>query len=312
MLWLFFPIMAAFFYALGSFIENHLIDKALPKKSAEAYIGMQGFSFLFAIIILIATFGRAVVMLPLPVVIGLCLAGALNVTGAIIYMRALRLGETVEVTIFEESSPLIALALGAVILGESITVNQALAFILIMAAAVVLVLGNKAKKTEKMKLKTAVITFLAAFVWVLSDIMFVGVLGDRISDVVLFGQSFFYFELGSLVTTILCLIFAKSWRKALKQGFLTKRRKKELFAAMVDNVIYTAAEFFYKLGLLAAPAVALVSVVAQVGQLAIVIILGIFLAKVFPKLSHELNSRKLIVQHLVAALLVATGVILIG
>ncbi len=312
MFWLIFPIFDATFYALGRFLENHLIDKALPKKSAEAYIGMQAFSFAFAILILVAVFGRAVVMLPLPVALGLCGAGVLNVVGSIIYMRALRLGDTVEVTIFEESSPLIALALGALILGETITVNQALAFVLIMAAATVLVVGNKARKAEKLKLKTAAVSFLSAFVWVLSDVLFVWVLGDRISDVTLFGQSFFYFELGSLLATVLCLVFSSSWRKALRRGFFGRKKAKELFAAMVDNVLYTAAEFFYKLGLLAAPAVALVSVVAQVGQLAIVVPLGIFLAKVFPKFSYELHSKRLIVQHLVAAVLVATGIILIG
>ena len=312
MSWLIFPVMAAFFYALSSFIENHLIDKALPRKRAEAYIGMQAFSFLLAIIVLVLVFGRAVVMLPLPIALGLCGAGALNVIGTILYMRALKLGETVEVTIFEESSPLIALALGVVVLGENITVNQALAFVLIMSAALILVVGNKTKRSERIKLKTAAVTFLASFVWILSDIWFVWLLDGRTNDVTLFGQSFFYFELGSLMAVVICLIFSSEWRRTLKHSFFTRRRSKELFAAMTDNILMTVAELFYKLGLLVAPAVALVSVVTQVSQLAVVVLLGIFLARVLPSVSNELRSKRIIVQHLVAALLVATGIILIG
>ena len=81
---------------------------------------------------------------------------------------------------------------------------------------------------------------------------------------------------------------------------------------MTDNILMTVAELFYKLGLLVAPAVALVSVVTQVSQLAVVVLLGIFLARVLPSVSNELRSKRIIVQHLVAALLVATGIILIG
>jgi uncharacterized PurR-regulated membrane protein YhhQ (DUF165 family) len=103
-----------------------------------------------------------------------------------------------------------------------------------------------------------------------------------------------------------------SWRRAIKNAFWGRSKAKNVVASVVDNGFFTAGEFLFKMGLMAAPAVALMSVVGNVSQLGITFGIGIFLMKFFPRFSGEKYSRRIILHHLVAVLLVATGIILLG
>lgn len=311
-MWIIFPVLAAAAYAVSAFLKNYLTDNALPKKHSGAYLVTQLLSFGLAMLVLYAMWGRAVFMIPLPMAVGLAVAGAVDIIGMVFYYRALRNGETMEVTVFGQSAPLIALALGVIFLGETVTATQALAFVLIMGAALVLIFGAKSKKSRNLNLMTAGLAFVSAFFWVLADVLFVGNAGDSVGSLQHFGQSFFFFEMGAFLATLIVTICTPSWRKAIKKAFFGRKNAKNLMIALVDNGVFTGAEFLFKMGLMVAPAVALMSVTSSVVQLGITFVLGIFLAKVFPRFVKEKYSKRLILQHLVAAILVVTGIILLG
>ena len=89
MWWLVLPVAASVFYCFNGYIQNYLTDVALPKKRAGSLAIMHALSFLVSIIALIFIFGRAVFMMPLGNALGLMMAGAINVTGAIFYYKAI-------------------------------------------------------------------------------------------------------------------------------------------------------------------------------------------------------------------------------
>lgn len=311
-MWILFPILAAVAYAISAFLKNYLTDNALPKKKAGAYLITQLLSFGLAMLVLYAMLGRGIFMAPLGKVIGLTLAGMVDVLGMVFYYKALGKGETMEVTIFGQSAPLIALALGVVFLGETVTATQGLAFVLIMSAAGILIFGAKNKKSRDVNIATAGLAFVSAIFWVGADVIFVGAGGENASSLQNFGQNFFFFEMGALLATLIVTVSMPSWRRAVKNAFFGEKKGKNLIAAAVDTGFFTAAEFLFKIGLTMAPAVALISVVAHVAQLGVTFILGIFLSRAFPRVVKEKYDKRLILQHFVAAILVVTGVIMLG
>ncbi len=314
MLWAVFPIFASVFYCIGSYIQNHLTDHELPRKRAGSYAVMHIPCYIAAMVLLVAIFGRAVFMLPIENVVGLLIAGAINVIGSVFYYRALQAGDTIDITIFNQTSPLISLGLGVLILGESINVNQALGFLFIMAAVVIVVFGSQKKRSGPPNLKVAAITLTYAFFSILSDVVYKQFIGDGTANFTLLGQGFFYFELGSFLMTAILFICIEDWRHALRRTFFrSKHSSMNLFLSGIDSLTYLIAEILYKLGLLIAPIVALVTAVSKAASLFSSFFIALVLAKVFPrKIRSKKFTKKMIMQYLFAAVLILVGIVMMN
>lgn len=268
-------------------------------------------------ILLLAVFGRAVFMLPFNNAVGLIVAGAINIIGAVYYYKALQIGDNTDITIFGQVSPLISLGLGAALLGELITPNQGIGFLFIMAATAVVIFGGKksgAKKQSGPNVKVIVYTIVSCFFSVLSDIVYAMFLGDGPANYILFAQSFFYFEIGSLLAVILAVIFFDSWREALKKTFFTGRKHNLHMAFLIgDNLALTLGEILYKFGLIAAPVVSLVSPIGKVAGLFTSFFITIFLGKLFPKVIRSKRiTKRIITQYMIAGVLIMVGLVIMN
>ena len=115
-MWVIFPIFAQIFYCVNGYIQNFLTDTALPKKRAGSLTVMHIISFAASLILLFAVFGRAVMMIPLDHALGLILAGAINIIGAVYYYKAIQKGDNIDITVFGQVAPLISLGLGVLLL----------------------------------------------------------------------------------------------------------------------------------------------------------------------------------------------------
>ncbi len=316
MLWAIFPIFANFFYVSGSYLENYLTDIALPKKRAGALILGRLPSFVITMLILLAIFGRAVFILPFFNACGLILAGAINVVGSIYYFKALQTGDAADVNIFGQLSPLISLALGVAILGESVTTMQGIGLAIIMAAILIIVFGSTSKKERSApNLTVARLTITSAFFSILSDVVYAYFVKGFTADVSLFGRGLFFFEIGSALAVILLFICRHSWRKALKTTFVTGKSHTRNMAALVgDNIAFTAGEFLYKYGLLVVPVIAMMTAVSKVSGLFIsFFIFTLLLGRVFPKFIHGKRiTHKILAQYLIAAVLIVVGIVVMN
>ena len=254
-------------------------------------------------------------MMPLHNAMGLIVAGIINVVGATYYYKALQEGDNTDITIFGQVGPLISLGLAFVLLGESISANQGTGFVLIMIAIVIVIYGNiKSEKHHSTNHKVAALTVISSFFSVLSDIVFAKYLGDATANYTLFAQSFFFFELGSLLAVMMALIFFGSWRKALKRTFFSGRKQNLNFGLLLaDNIALSIAEILYKFGLIIAPVVALVSPIGKVAALFTSFFVTVFLGRIFPKFIRTKRiTRRVILRYLCAGAFIVVGIIMMN
>ncbi len=312
MFWLAFPLFASIFYTVAGYIQNYLIDNTIRKGKAGSYIIIRIVGHLCAMMVLLSVFGRAVFMLPLQNAIGMMVAGAINVFAVVYYCKALQKGDHADITIFGQVSPIISLVLGILILGETITAGQGLGFLFIMGAILFVILGGKAKKGGS-DIKVAAITIFCAFFSILSDIIYAYFLTGT-SNFTLFGQSFFFFELGSVLFIFLSCIFMESWRKAVIQTFFVGKHHKHNFAyAMGENLLYVIGDGFYKLALILAPVKSLVSVTGRVSLMFASLFITIFFGHVFPKfISARRPSKHMMFRYAVASVFIVIGLVMIN
>lgn len=315
MLWAIFPIFAQFFYTSGSYIENYLADLALPNKRAGALIIGRLPGHLLLMLLLFAVFGRAVFILPINSALGLILAGAINIVGSILFFKAFQAGDTADVGIFNQLSPVISLGLGVLVLNETITAMQAVGLAIIMAATSIIIFGGMSKKDHHApNLKVAMLTIIAAFFSILSDVVYAFFVKDYTADITLLGQGLFFFEIGSaLMTTVITICF-RSWRKAFRKAFLTGRGHKKYSAALVvDNLTFIAAELLYKYGLIVVPVVAMMTAISKVASLFVSFFYTLFLGRIFPKfINGKRITRKIMAQYLFAAVLIVVGIVVMN
>ncbi|MBR3164032.1 EamA family transporter [Candidatus Saccharibacteria bacterium] len=270
--------------------------------------------FVAAMLLLVAIFGRAVFMIPLENTIGLMVAGAINVVGQALSYKALQAGDTADVSIFSQAAPVMSLVLSLFILGESITLLQLLGFAFIIAAAAVVIFGHGQKRRQAPTRNFIILTFASLFFSVLSDVIFAYFLRGFTADFTLFAQSFYFFEAGSLVFTILVLIFILPWRRAVVKTFFTgPHHKRNLVLSFTDNLMLLLGEILYKLGLIIAPVIALVAVVQKISKLFASLFVTIFLGRAFPKFVHGRRlTRQLLLRYVFSGILAVTGIMLVG
>ena len=315
MWWLALPVAASVFYCFNGYIQNYLTDVALPKKRAGALAIMHALSFFVSLVALVLIFGRAVFMMPLGNALGLMLAGCINIIGAVFYYKAIQKGDNIDVTIFGQVAPLMSIGLGVLLLGETINANQGLGFVMIMGATLLVIFGTSSKREKHSpNVDVALITIVYCFFSILSDIVYAYFIGDRIADYTLFAQGFFFFQLGSLVTVILCFIFFESWRKALKRTFITcKKHKFYLMAELADNATLLGGEIIYKFALIVAPVVSLLSPIARVSNLFVSFFIVLLLGRLFPKfITAKRMTKKIILYYIIAGIIITVGIILMN
>lgn len=315
MLWAIFPILAQLFYTSGSYIQNYLTDFAFPKKKGGALIAAHIPLFIFILLILFAIFGRTVFVLPLHNAIGLIVAGAVNVVGSAYYYKAFQEGDAADVVVISQLSPLVTLGLGAAILGETISANQGIGILLIMAAALLIVFGNMSKRERNNpNIKVAVITIIGMFFSNFSDIIYALYIKDFTADLSILCRGMFFFYIGSALAATVCFICFTSWRKALKTAFVKSRnRSRNTLALVGDSLLFMFGEFVYKYGLLIVPVIAMMSAVGKVTSLFVSLFFTIFLGRIFPKFIHSKRiTRKVAFRYMIAAVLIVSGILIMN
>ena len=312
-MWAIFPILASTFYNFGGYIENELVDNSIQKKKAGAFSILHIPGLIITLIVLLAAFGRPVFMMEPASAIGLMIAGAVNVVGHIYLYKAYQAGDNIDITIFGQTSPLITLGLGVLMLGETITTNQAIGFLFILFGAMLVVLASSNKRTPDFK--TAGITLIATFFSVASDIIYVYFLPKTgVSPITLFGQSFFYFQMGSLIFTVLLFVVMISWRKTVIKNFIaSKKAIRNSSLAVVENICFYIGDMAYKFGLIIAPVVALLNVVSKGTSLFVSLLLTFVLSKIFPKIikAKKIN-KQMAIRYLISGVLVIIGILVMN
>ncbi len=301
MLWIFLCIIAALTWSVSAFIDNYQTDVIFKGKTPQAMKVLNG-----PVYMLIAAAAGLIMQIQMPSVpqIGLLLlSGALNSVGILAYYQALKNEEATGAAIFYQLQPVIFLIADYLLFGESISPQQILGFIIILAAPIIVVFSRKRAKSRLMAIHAALLLILYVFIATASAEIAVRSTGD-----VDYKAVFVIYLFGRGLTDCLLGLIPK-YRKRHK--YIMKHKAKAYVATVVLNQLLCAfADFVYRYGLVIGVA-ALASAVTNASELILTFILGIILSLIWPNFGREELHRHLIIAHIVAVILCVVGIIII-
>lgn len=303
--WLALVAIATILDSTRIFIDNYSSDVYFKGKDSISQKLFHGYAFILLglIILLITNFDPFRTNLT---VVGLIfLSGIIGSFAGIPYYRALELDDSTNIGIFTQLAPVLYLILGWLFLGETISGIQLIAFIIIVSAPMLILFTSK-KRSRKIKLHAIILAFIYVLLAVISNLIFVGANAESIG----FVDEIALLFIGKGFANLLIIYSRPKWRKRFYS--VLKSSKKRVLRPLATNVLVGAIkDFSYRGALIAAPAVALASATSDSAEPIVIFFMGIILTLIWPKFGREKLTRKSILVHLAATILVFIGVILL-
>lgn len=287
------------------FIDNYVSDVYFKGRGAASQKLFYGYSVTILCLIILAVTGFNFSAFTPRLFLALILAGFISAISGVFYYKALELDDSTNLGIFIQLAPVLYLILGWLFLGETISPIQLVAFLIIVSAPALIILTTR-KRSRNVQIKAAIYSFFYVLIAVISNLIFVKANTSE----------------ASFITTAAVLLIAKSITNAAlvylnpkwlhRYRTVIKQSKRKVFRPMLTNTIVgVAKEFFYRAALVTAPTVALASAVSDSSGPIVIFFMGILLTLIWPKFGREKLEKKPIIVHLIAIILVVSGVVLL-
>lgn len=303
--WIILVIIAVIFASVTLFNDNYISDYYFKGNNAAS----QKFFFLFLQLIfgaiLVFCFGIDFSSVSFWNIFVFIISGFIASISSIFYYRALEADDSTNIGIFVQLAPILYLVFGWAFLGETISVLQLVAFFVIIAAPLLIILTTK-KRSRKMKLRAMGFAFLYVLIAVVGNLIFVKEDAGDLN----FGAELGLVFIGKGIGNAVILAINPKWRRRFRNVVRSSKRK-VLRAISVSFVAGAIKEFAYRGALVLAPSVALASAASDSSQPVVVFFMGIILTLISPKFGREKLDKKTVLVHLFATILVITGIILI-
>ena len=300
MLWLILCLAAAAIWAVSAFFDNYLTDVIFKNRLPQAMKAINGPTYIiFAIILAICFY--SVVNLNAPIWL-LLLSGAIHSIASLFYYSALKSEEATGAVIFYQLQPVLFLAGGFLLFGESINLQQIIGFVLILLAPIV-VIFSKRRKARLMEMRAAILLVIYVIMATISSGIAVRVgLHEHFITV------FIFYLLGrGIMDTIISLV-PKIRRR---HNYIMQHSKQNYLAITIFNqIICTAADFLYRYGLIIG-VTALASALTNAAELIFTFIFGIIFSIIWPKFGREKLQRRVVLAHIISVILCAVGIFVI-
>ena len=305
MSWLILVVFAVFTDAIRIFADNYITDYYFKGRGSVSQKYFYGWFFVFLAILMAVIFPVDFNANPFDLIMYLFIAGCLNSFAGIPYYRAIEIEDTTNVSIFVQLAPIVYLILGWFLLGESFSPHQLLAFAVILSGPF-LVIATTRKKSRKIKIKAALQAALYVIISVVANIIFVK---SSEATPMSFVHDMIFIFLGKGVGNLIICAFKPKWVKRFKE-VAKKSRKKMLRPLIVNAIIGITKDFTYRAALTLAPAVAIASVATDSATPIVIFFLGIVLTLIWPNFGREKLNKKTVLVHLIATILVVSGIII--
>lgn len=288
------------------YIDNYISDFYFKGRLAVAQKMFFAFAFIVVAIILAIISGFDFLGVDIKIILFLILSGICTSLAGIPYYKALEIDDSTNLGIFIQVAPVLYLVLGWLFLGESISLLQMVAFIVIMVAPVLIVLTTR-KRSRKIKLRAIFYAFLYVLISVSSNLIFVK---ENSATEISFLGSMTLVMFGKGIGNVIIMALRPKWVKRFRDVYKASHRKvlKPLMGTLSFSLI---KDFTYRGALLLAPSVALASAAADSTEPIVIFFMGIILTLIWPKFGREKLNRKSVLVHLVATILVVIGVALL-
>lgn len=302
--WVLLVVLAVLSDSLRIFVDNYSADVYFKGKGAVSQKLFYGYAYVVAAIIIFAVTGFHIMDTSPEIVIPLAISGFFSGIASIPYFRVLEIDNSTNLGIFIQLSPVLYLILGWFFLDETFSPLQLVAFVLILSASLIVVLTAR-KKSRKIRLRALFLSLLYVLISVVGNIIFVKTDNGSLD----FTKEIGVVLLAKGITDVAIVYCRPKWHKRFRNVVLASRFK--VFRPLIINSLFgVVKEFTYRGALAAAPAVALASVSSDSAEPVAIFFLGLILTLIWPKFGRESLNKKTVLVHLIATILIVTGIIL--
>lgn len=291
-MWLFFAVLAPMFWALSNPIDAGLRREHIKND----YV----LTWAFALTKLPIAIALAIIFfngIPLNInFIWMFLAGIIWTLPFILYYKALKLEEPSRVILILQTMPVFVLIFAAILIGEKLSLNQMVAFALILSGGMIAAIIKTDKKWHLSK--ALLMALFAAVLWGLSDVIFK-------ASAVYFSNFYSAFAvniLGASLPTLIIFLLPK--REKFFTDFRALKAKWWILFA-VSSLVGTLGSISFSYALTLGPA-ALTSVICGL-QPFFALILGRILSKFFKEIPKESLSKSDIIVKLTSFTIILGG-----
>lgn len=311
-LWLILTLIASVGATFSAFIDNFLTDVYFKGRTPQAQKCFYGpiYCVIAIVVFVIYLFSTPFEYIPFSNLLLLFLSGVISSIASIAYYLALKDEDTTGVAIFLQLSPIFYLLLGTVFLGERIHGIQLLAFLIILAAPLTIILSAR-KRGKKLEYRAVFFILIYIIVYSFSHILFVfaerGLNEQGFNLPIIVAVATLLFGKGLL--DIILSLSIKKWR--LRAKHIYKSSKKKVLVPVIANAgIWAVVDYFNRAALVLGQ-VAVVSAVYNTAELLETFVFGLILTLIWPKFGREKLNRRTIVAHLAAMILAMIGVFIV-
>lgn len=303
--WLILVVISVFSDSSRIYIDNYISDSYFKGRLAVAQKLFFCVAFLCIAPVLGLICGLNFHDAPATVFLLLIASGLFASLAGIPYYKALELDNSTNLGIFIQIAPILYLVLGWIFLGETISLPQFLSFFVIIAAPL-LIVASAGKRNRRLQLRAIAFAFLYVLIHVIGNLIFVQESASGLNfgvelSLVIFGKG-----LGNLIIMATHRKWLRRWRTVYKSSH--RKVLRPLFASLTVDLI---KDFAYKSALTLAPTVALASIASDSAVPIVIFFMGIVLTLICPKIGRETLTKKSILVHLAATILVVAGVLLL-
>lgn len=290
------------------YIDNYISDYYYKGKlaAAQKYFYAVAFIVLAVILLVISAFSLPLFTIPISTWLVFFISGLMTSIAGIPYYKVLELDDSTNLSIFVQLSPILYLILGYIFLGDTISVPQLFAFFIILSAPLLVIVTTKKRKLKRLKLRAAAYASLYVLLIVIGNLLFVK---QNTVEVAFITELAFTF-LGKGIGNTIIMACMPKWRRRYHEVSKASHGKvyRPLFATFAACI---AKDFTQYSAMIAAPSVALASVVADSSKPVVIFLMGIIMTMIWPKFGREDLSRRAVLVHLIATILIVIGVVLL-
>ncbi len=300
--WFLFALAGPFLYAVTNYIDKLVLERYFKQGGVGAILI---FSSLFSALALplLYAFDQTVFQVSAVHMLALAVVGVLNALVLFFYLKALQDEEVSVAIVFYQLVPVFAYGLGYLILGETLTIMQLTAMVVVIVGTSIVSFEIDSDNRFSLRSRTVGYMVLASLCWALGAVVFKAVALEE--QVV---RSLFWENLMLAIIGVGLLMFVRPYRKHFCIAFRENSRA-ILSLNALNETIYVAANIVMAFAYLLAP-VSLV-LLANSYQAVFALLIGVVLTIFFPRLAVEKVKIRHIMQKVLAIVVTAVGTYLL-
>lgn len=305
MSWIIFVIITVLLASIVIYIDNYVSDFYFKGRGAASQKYFFAFAYIITAIILLLIFGIDFGISEPFRLLAIFASGLITSVAGIFYYKALEIDNSTNLGIFIQLAPILYLILGWLFAGDRISPLQFAASLIILMAPILIVLTAR-KNSRKIRIKAIIYTFLYVLIAVTGNFIF----AKSNSTDINFATEIALVFLGKGIGNVIIMLTMSKWRRRFV-NIVRQTHKKVLIPMSISAILNIIKDFCYRSALVLAPTIALASATSDSAQPIVIFFMGLLLTLIWPKFGRENLNRKSVIVHLIATILVVTGIILL-